>query len=52
MNILHIGWGIILLCFCFGIIFLPDVFNIGSIIGVAIFILVIGFLENTKGEGK
>ncbi len=40
--------GLVLLMFSIGIEFFPDVFNIGSIIGVALFLIVVGIFGKEK----
>jgi hypothetical protein len=52
MNFKFLSLGIIIIAFCLGIIFLPYAFNIGSIIGVGIFLIITGLIEKEGDNGK
>ncbi len=45
MNKFYFWWGIVLLAFSILIILIPNVFNIGSIIGIAIIMIIHGLVE-------
>lgn len=48
MNQRFLGLGLVLLMFSLGIELLPNVFNIGSIVGVAIFLIAVGLVEKEE----
>jgi len=50
MNKLNLILGVIIFFGCMGIIFIPEVFNIGFIIGVSIFLIFQGLSEENKKE--
>ena len=52
MNVEYLALGFVLLFFSLGIIFLPEAFNIGSIIGIAVFLIGVGFIEKSKSKKK
>ena len=50
VNQMYLALGFVLLMFSIGIIVFPEEFNIGSIIGIAVFLIIIGFCEGSPNH--